>query len=99
MDLAKYFPIIHCEFEFSCPLNWGELEPTDHAMVRYCGHCTKEVTLCLDDVQIDLAWQQGKCIAHPFYDAQTIKAIEAYQKGEGPDPFVKITMPMGLPKR
>jgi hypothetical protein len=27
-----------------------------------------------------------------------LKAIDAYEKGEGPDPFVKLSMPMGLPK-
>jgi hypothetical protein len=98
MNLVNYFPIIHCEFEYSCPLNWGELKLTDNASVRYCDQCSKEVTLCTDDAQIDLAWEQGKCIAHPFYDTQMLKAIDAYEKGEGPDPFVKLSMPMGLPK-
>ena len=99
MNLVNYFPIIHCEFEYACPLNWAELKPTESANVRYCDQCAKEVTLCLDDAQIDAAWERGLCIAHPFYDAQMIKAIAAFENGEGPDPFAKITMPMGLPKR
>lgn len=99
MNLVQFFPIIHCEFEYSCPLNWGDLESTEDEMVRYCQQCEKNVTLCMDDAQIDAAWEQGKCIAHPFYSAQMIEKIQAYEKGEGPYPFSQISMPMGLPKR
>ena len=67
--------------------------------MSYCDQCAEEVTLYLDDAQIDAAWEQGVCIAHPFDDAQMVKAIAAYEKGDGPDPFVKISMLMGLPKR
>lgn len=66
MNLVNFFPIIHCEFEYSCPLNWGDLESTEDEMVRYCQQCEKSVTLWLDDAQIDAAWEQGRCIAHPF---------------------------------
>lgn len=99
MNLVKFFPIIHCEFEYECPLNWAELKPTKNANVRYCDQCAKEVTLCLDDAQIDAAWEQGLCIAHPFYSTEMIEKILAYERGEGAYPFAQITMPMGLPKR
>jgi hypothetical protein len=31
-------------------------------------------------------------------DAHILKAIDAYEKGEGPDPFVRISMSMGVTK-
>ena len=98
MSLANYFPIIHCEFEYACPLNWNELRSTDNAMVRYCDQCAKAVTLCLDEVQIDLALEEGRCIAYPFYPPELMQAIAAFAKGEGPNPLENIAMPMGLPK-
>ena len=98
MSLANYFPIIHCEFEYACPLNWNELRPTDNAMVRYCDQYFKKVTLCLDEVQIDSALEKGQCIAYPFNAPELMEAISAFEKVEGPNPLENIPMPMGLPK-
>ena len=98
MKIPLIYPIIRCEFVYSCPLDWEHLSVTNDPMVRHCSQCSKKVTLCLDDEQIDAAWEQGRCIAHPMYDAQMMEKIRAYERGDGPYPFANITMPMGLPK-
>jgi hypothetical protein len=98
MKISLIYPIIHCEFVYSCSLDWERLSPTQDPMVRHCAQCSKEVTLCLDDEQIDAAWEQGRCIAHPMYDEHMMEKIAAYEKGEGPYPFTNVSMPMGLPK-
>jgi hypothetical protein len=55
MKIPLIYPIIRCEFVYSCPLDWEHLSITNHPMVRHCSQCSKEVTLCLGDEQIDVA--------------------------------------------
>lgn len=91
-------PIINCEFEYECNLDWDLLRKTDNPMVNYCDQCKKEVKLCLSNEEIDGAWEAGTCIAHPMYDDEMISKIKAYEAGTGVWPFQEVRMPMGLPK-
>jgi hypothetical protein len=46
-------PIINCEFEYECDLDWDLLNKTNDPMVNYCDQCKKEVKLCLSNEEID----------------------------------------------
>jgi hypothetical protein len=92
-------PIINCEFEYQCNLDWDRLEKTCNEYIRYCNTCKKNVELCIENQKIDMAWTEGRCVAHPMYTVELIKKIKAYESGDGDFPFQDISMPMGLPKR
>lgn len=92
-------PIINCEFEYECDLDWDLLDKTEDPMVNFCDECKREVRLCLSEEEIDRAWEAGTCIAHPMYTEEMITKIKAYEAGEGDWPFQEVKMPMGLPKR
>lgn len=91
-------PIINCEFEYECDLDWDLLNKTNDPLVNFCDQCKKEVKLCLSNEEIDRAWEVGACIAHPMYTEEMIAKIKAYEAGEGDWPFQEVIMPMGLPK-
>ncbi len=44
---------IHCKFEYECPKRWEELDNTEEAGVKYCGHCKKKVYLAKDQAEFD----------------------------------------------
>ncbi len=92
-------PIINCEFEYECDLDWDLLNKTNDLLVNFCDQCKKEVKLCLSNEEIDRAWEVGACIAHPMYTEEMIAKIKAYEAGAGDWPFQAVKMPMGLPKR
>jgi hypothetical protein len=92
-------PIISCEFEYQCNLDWKCLEKTGNEFIRHCTTCKRDVELCIDQKKIDMAWNEGRCIAYPMYTSDLIEKIKAYELGDGDYPFKDITMPMGLPKR
>ena len=94
----QIYTIIRCEFEYKCSLDWSKLNETGDPKIRHCNECKKNVLLCLDEKEIDLAWENGICIAHPVYTEKMLKKIKDYKDGVGENPF-NITMPMGLPSR
>jgi len=91
-------PIINCDFEYQCDLNWDLLIKTSDPMSRHCDQCKREVKLCLSNEEIDRARETGNCIAFPMYDEERIAKIKAYESGTGEWPFEPVDMPMGLPK-
>lgn len=91
-------PIINCEFEYECDLDWDLLNKTNDPLVKFCDQCKREVKLCLTNEEIDNAWETGTCIAHPMYTEEMIAKIKAYEAGMGEWPFHEVKMPMGLPK-
>ena len=99
MKSIQVAAIIHCNFEYECPLDWDMLYKTSDPMVNFCDQCNKEVILCLSDDEIDHAWESGICIAHPIYDKEMFDKIKAYEEGTGGWPFQALKMPMGLPRR
>jgi hypothetical protein len=57
--------INNCPMAFECPKAWASLTPTDNADVRYCDSCSKEVTFCSDEAQLERMTEAGACVA--FY--------------------------------
>ncbi len=40
---------ISCDFSFQCPKTWERLSPTDHAGIRHCSECNRDVHLALTE--------------------------------------------------
>lgn len=51
-----------CEFEFICHQEWDSLAKTSLNTVRFCKHCSKNVTLCYDLEEYRLCAEQKKCV-------------------------------------
>jgi hypothetical protein len=57
--------INNCPMAFECPKTWASLTPTENADVRHCDSCSKDVTFCSEEVQLERMTEAGACVA--FY--------------------------------
>lgn len=96
MEPHQIYTIVHCDFEYTCSLNWRNLNPTEDPKVRYCTECKKNVNLCTTNEEIDYAEERGLCVAHPLYTEKALKEIRDYEAGISKNPFI-VEMSMGLP--
>ena len=65
------------DFEFACPKQWSELEPSLMAAVRDCHHCNRKVYLCTTDADLKLYTSLKYCIAVVKPQTQAEKEWEA----------------------
>jgi len=50
-------------FELECPKEWGQLEPTERDLVRYCGSCKKTVHYAATVAEARRHAERGNCVA------------------------------------
>lgn len=64
--IPEGFTVINnCPMIFECPKTWASLTPTENTDVRHCDSCSKEVTFCSDEAQLERMTEAGACVA--FY--------------------------------
>jgi hypothetical protein len=62
-------------FRRVCPQQWDALTPTDRPSVRHCGHCGKDVYLCIDDGETLSHARAGHCVAREIPDASDLPTM------------------------
>lgn len=55
--------ILNCPMEYICSKSWNELQMTDDLNIKFCNACNKEVHLCEDALDLEVALEQNLCIA------------------------------------
>lgn len=63
MYIEEPATIKNCKFNFECPGDWDDLEPTGNQAVRFCGTCDKGVYLAEDLEALAVLAAAGKCAA------------------------------------
>ncbi|MBC7797601.1 MAG: hypothetical protein H7Z37_12075 [Pyrinomonadaceae bacterium] len=52
-----------CEFIFKCPLEWKNLQNTNHPLIRFCSSCERDVYYAKDSIDASRFAGLGKCVA------------------------------------
>jgi len=65
--------VIHCSFEYECPLDWFKLATSDDPSIRHCGTCSKEVYFCRDVNQLLLLRQYIPDACAAMYSSKVTK--------------------------
>ena len=92
---------LNCTLEFECPKDWFELEPTNKAGVKFCNACLQKVYLCLTEVELHTAEENGQCIAYfadPSRSTRFRLQREKVQANMSDPDFEPIVL-VGLPRR
>ncbi|MCR9201557.1 MAG: TIGR02996 domain-containing protein [Planctomycetaceae bacterium] len=53
------------EFQFQCPMKWGDLSPTDDPYVKHCSACDSPVYFEIDLSMAQERASEGKCVCVP----------------------------------
>jgi hypothetical protein len=53
----------NCDMEFSCPMRWEILAPTQHDTTRFCAQCNKDVYAVSSAKQAEEYAAVGRCLA------------------------------------
>jgi uncharacterized protein (TIGR02996 family) len=82
--------IENCEvrFEFLCPRQWQQLQPTQKSAVRYCDTCKQNVFYCRTVEEARSVLWHGRCIA-----------IESHQERREGDLTPRRVIAVGRPSR
>jgi len=71
-------PILNCSvnFEFECPMDWGELAPTADENIRHCSACNKKVFFCVDDAAMVEHARRDDCVAGEWLGDGDFEPVE-----------------------
>lgn len=76
---------VTCKFQFKCPKEWKELDPTPALGVRFCTSCNSNVYLALDAHEFARYAGEDKCVALVEEKMLTLGMPEKYI-----EPFVLV---------
>lgn len=74
------FKIENCNWDFVCTAKWEELNESpghDHAKVRFCGECRKNVFLTtgIQDLRVNI--EENRCVAIPT-DMNSLTDVQGF---------------------
>ncbi len=81
--------VIECQFRFTCPKVWDNLQPTQQEGIRHCPECNRDVHLALTEEDFRRHADGGHCVAvrvlHPVLSGEDRR--EAYVVGKVNVPY------------
>ena len=77
------------EFEFKCPKNWDELDPTSEEGVRHCHECERPVYHAETLADAESHQREGHCIA---WEDKSVHGFEHFMVGELAAPYLANTL-------